>query len=441
MKSNQKLKQLAVAVSLSVVGASAFATNGYFPHGIGVKAKGMGGAAVAMTQDAFAGANNPAAAAFVGNRWDLGVDFFMPDRSATRSIPAMSMTTGTVKSSERTFPIPEFAYNLGLSEKVGVGISVYGNGGMNTTYRGASFACNTIPSGLGNAMCGSGNLGVDLMQLTIAPTAAYKVNENSSIGFSPLFLYQRFEAVGVDSFSFMTPSQGTSKLSNQGYDTSTGFGVRLGALSRVSQTVSVGASYSPKINMSKFKKYSELFASGGDFDIPSNWTVGAAIQVSPAIQVAIDYSAINYEDVKSVSNASSNTITSLFTAGTPNLGADAGSGFGWRNINVIKLGAQWQVNDKTILRVGYNKGDNPIRAEDVTFNILAPGVMEDHYTIGGTYKINDLSDWSWFAMYAPKVSVTGSSLFNRLNGLPENTIQETIEMKQYSFGLQYSKQF
>ncbi|MFZ9759202.1 MAG: long-chain fatty acid transporter, partial [Burkholderiaceae bacterium] len=78
MKSNQKLKQIAVAVSLSLASASAFATNGYFPHGMGVKAKGMGGAAVAMTQDAFAGANNPAAAAFVGNRWDLGVDFFMP---------------------------------------------------------------------------------------------------------------------------------------------------------------------------------------------------------------------------------------------------------------------------------------------------------------------------------------------------------------------------
>jgi long-chain fatty acid transport protein len=285
---------------------------------------------------------------------------------------------------------------------------------------------------MGNALCGSGNLGVDLMQLTIAPTVAYKVNETTSIGASPLLVYQQFEAVGIDSFSQLTPSQSTTRLTNQGFDSSTGIGVRLGLLSKVSPTVSIGAAYAPKINMSKFNNYSELFAQGGDFDIPSNWTVGAAVDISSSVKLALDYSAINYEDVKSVSNPS---------ASASFLGTDSGPGFGWQNINALKLGLQWQLNDKTTLRVGYNKGDNPIRPADVTFNILAPGVMEDHYTIGGTYKLSNNTEWSWFGMYAPKVSVTGSSFYNAMMRLPENTIQETIEMKQYSLGLQYSKQF
>ena len=50
MKNNQKLKKLAVAAALYLASASVFATNGYFPHGVGVKAKGMGGAAIATTQ-------------------------------------------------------------------------------------------------------------------------------------------------------------------------------------------------------------------------------------------------------------------------------------------------------------------------------------------------------------------------------------------------------
>jgi long-chain fatty acid transport protein len=271
------------------------------------------------------------------------------------------------------------------------------------------------------------------MQLTVAPTVAYKVNETTSIGASPLLVYQQFEAVGLNLFRGFTASQTTDRLTNQSFDSSTGIGVRLGLLSKVSPTVSVGAAYAPKINMSKFNNYSELFAQGGDFDIPSNWTIGVAVDTAPNVKVALDYSAINYEDVKSVSNSFSRTP----------LGADAGPGFGWQSINVIKVGVQWQLNDKTTLRVGYNKGDNPIRPTDVTFNILAPGVMEDHYTLGGTYKLSNVTEWSWFAMYAPKVSVTGSSLFNQLSDppFPENTIQETIEMKQYSFGLQYSKQF
>jgi long-chain fatty acid transport protein len=53
---------------------SAFSTNGYFSHGYGMKAKGMGGASVAMTDNAFAGANNPAIAAWAGSRMELCVD-------------------------------------------------------------------------------------------------------------------------------------------------------------------------------------------------------------------------------------------------------------------------------------------------------------------------------------------------------------------------------
>jgi long-chain fatty acid transport protein len=36
----------------------------------------MGGASVAMTDNGFAGANNPAVAAWAGNRLELGVELF-----------------------------------------------------------------------------------------------------------------------------------------------------------------------------------------------------------------------------------------------------------------------------------------------------------------------------------------------------------------------------
>jgi long-chain fatty acid transport protein len=62
-----------------------------------MKAKGMGGASVAMTDNAFAGANNPAIAAWAGDRVEVGVDVFMPERSMDRT------GLGETKSDSNTF--------------------------------------------------------------------------------------------------------------------------------------------------------------------------------------------------------------------------------------------------------------------------------------------------------------------------------------------------
>lgn len=44
------------------------------------------------------------------------------------------------------------------------------------------------------------NLGVDLMQLIVAPTVAYKFNDRHSVGISPLLVFQQFKAYGLQAF-------------------------------------------------------------------------------------------------------------------------------------------------------------------------------------------------------------------------------------------------
>jgi len=412
MRTRFPLHQLALATLTLAAAGAAHATNGYFPHGFGLKAKGMGGASVAMSHDAFAGVNNPAASAFAGNRWEVGGEIFMPDRSS--SIEGFG---GEVKSGREAFLIPEFGYNVKLSEKLGVGLTVYGNGGMNTSY--APFPDSS------NLLGGSGKLGVDLMQLIVAPTLAYKVAPGHSFGVSPLLVVQRFEAYGLQLFRTMSSSP--DKVTNNGKDTSTGLGVRLGYMGQLNDVLTVGVSYSPKINMSKFDDYAGLFAGGGDFDIPENYAVGVAWQVSPKVQVALDYQTINYSKVPSIGNSSlSNLMNGL---GTPN-----GAGFGWQDINVLKLGVQWQMNSQWTLRAGYNSGDNPIASADAMFNILAPGVVEKHITLGATYMPNPKEEWSFAYWHAKDNSVTGPTIFP---GSPE----ATIRMKQNGLGVQYSRKF
>lgn len=399
----------AAALALGTALLPAHATNGYFPHGFGLKAKGMGGAAVALTHDAFSGVNNPASSAWVGNRWDIGGEIFLPKRSATVSTPMGPME---IESGKSAFLIPEFGYNVGLSDRLGAGITVYGNGGMNTQYPAtfpgdSNFMCSSPTT------CGTGRLGVNLIQLIVAPTVAYKVTDNHSIGISPLLVYQQFEAYGLQAFG----------IANQGKDSSTGLGVRLGYLGKLSDRVSIGASYSPKINMSRFDKYANLFAQGGDFDIPENLAVGVAVQVTPSVQVALDYSRINYSGVPSIGNPSLANFANGF-------GAANGPGFGWQDVKVVKLGVQWQMNAQWTLRAGYNQGTNPIPAADVFLNTIAPGVIKSHITVGGTYALSGKEELSFAAWHGRKNTVTGN--------IPAPT---TIGMSQNGFGVQYSRKF
>jgi long-chain fatty acid transport protein len=99
------------------------------------------------------------------------------------------------------------------------------------------------------------------------------------------------------------------------------------------------------------------------------------------------------------------------------------------------------MDDRWTFRAGYNRSDNPIRSQDVTFNILAPGVVQDQYTLGTTYAIDKQSEVTGTFMYAANNTVTGPSLFAGFFPPPQPAITETIAMKEYLVGIAYSRKF
>lgn len=448
-------KSLICAAVVAACAPAAWATDGYFSHGYGMTAKGMGGAATAMAKDTFGGANNPASMVWVGNRVDVGADWFRPQRSASR-YGSTGLGTGldaSTGSGSTDFLIPEFGYNRMLNDTMSLGVTVYGNGGMNTDYGSANIPAATACAGFNpngpagapfNMLCGSGRLGIDLMQLVVAPTFSFKASADHSFGISPLLGYQRFKANGIDGFMGFTPNPagwpGNNALTDRGYDSAHGWGVRVGWQGRVSPTVTLGVAYSTKIKMSNFDKYKDLFAGQGNFDMPENFNVGIAIKASKDVTWAIDYQRINYAGVASVANASTNTGNSVagtgYTVGS--LGCNTCRGFGWDNVGVIKIGVEYQYASDLILRAGYNHSDNPIQSRDVTFNILAPGVVQHHMTLGFTKTLSKDSEVTMSYMHAFKRSVEGSSLFN--SWVP-GAGNEKIQMYQDSLGIAYSVKY
>jgi len=151
-------------------------------------------------------------------------------------------------------------------------------------------------------------------------------------------------------------------------------------------------------------------------------------------RLAADYQRINYSKIKSVGNPSNQTPC----PGAACLGASSTSiGFGWDDVNVIKLGVEYAYSGRMLLRAGYNHTDNPIQSRDVTFNILAPGVVQDHVTAGFTYTLGDGSEITMAYMHAFKKAVSGPAAnpYFPVGGT------ETIEMSQNSLGIAWGRKF
>jgi long-chain fatty acid transport protein len=416
--SRNKMKNKGISMKLSkkllpllalLATANSHATDGYFAHGYGVKSQGMGGVGIALPQDALAAASNPAGMGLIGDRADFGVTWFRPIRESEL---IGTVADGTYKGNDtKNFLIPEFGYNRQINPELTLGVSVYGNGGMNTDYK------NGIP------LFGSvGRAGIDLIQLFVAPTATWKITPANTIGLSVNLAYQRFEAKGLQ--GFVGSSASSANLTNNGHDNSYGAGVHVGWIGQLNDAVSLGATYQSKTYMSKFDKYSGLFAQQGDFDIPSSYGLGISVKANPRLTLAADVQRINYSKVNSVGNSIANLTPSNL------LGSENGAGFGWKDVTAVKLGTSYAYNDALTVRAGYNHSTQPIRNTETFFNILAPGVVQDHVTLGATWVLENKSEISLAYMHAFENSVKGN-----------NSIQSggnaNLKMYEDSLGISY----
>ena len=352
---------------------SAFAGGGYFSIGYGHVAKQTAGAVTAVAEDAYAGASNPGKLTAAGNQFEVGVEFFNPHRKVKRT---GSGTPFDFSSNSRNsfFLIPEFAYSHQLNDEVAVGITAYADGGLNSEYAKTTgilgtnanpASCGTKP---GNFLLGCDEAGFDLAQLIIAPTIAWKIAPGHSIGISPLLAVQAFESFGLNALSPL--SKYPTKFTDNGHDFAFGAGVRVGWYGEINSWLSLGAAYSSKVYMQEFDDYKGLFAEGS-FDIPANYSVGAAIRPNDSWIVALDIQRIEFSEVKALGNR---VLNSLVPGGPP-IGSASGSAFGWtRNQTNYRLGLTYFASSRLTLRAGYAYGKRPNSngIDSTTFSLLTP---------------------------------------------------------------------
>ncbi len=399
---------------------SLLATDGYFSHGYGTQSKAMAGAGVALVFGAATPATNPASLVFEGTGLDVGLGVFTPDRQYdVKGTPSgmpgtFGLAPGVVRSDSRVFPVPHGGVNWKIGRASTVGLAMYGNGGMNTTYNSATFGISPT--------------GVNLIQMFIAPTFATKLSPRHAIGLTPIVGYQRFEAKGLAAFSGF--STAPSNLTNNQAASAIGFGVRAGYLGDVSRYLAIGASYQSRIHMGKFDKYAGLFAQGGGFDIPSNWVVGVAVKPNAKLDVAFDVQQVRYSEINAVGDP---MLPNLMTA---SLGSEKGAGFGWHDMTTFKTGLQYRAGGGWTWRGGYSYGNQPIPSSEVLFNILAPGVIAQHATFGVSKGLGQGKTLNVAVTRAFAKSVTGPNPLE----VPGRQ-QITLTMSQWDIEFGYSIKF
>lgn len=468
-----KIVAVAVALAFGTGLPAAHATNGYMSHAYSPAAKGLAGAGeAALPQDAMAIVGNPAGITRVGRRLDVGLALFSPSREydgTDLTAPGIniapvgsSLTGGNVESEMNYFFVPNFGYTHPIDNVSSVGVAVFGNGGMNTDYRAKDTFMGVGTYGGNDPVnnffgLGDGDAGVNLEQLGISIGYARDLTDAFSIGVSGLIGYQKFEAKGLGAFAGFTETftqavlangfgaiaDGSARpgsLTNRGDDSAWGYAFQIGALWDVNPMFSVGLSYRTKMYMEEFDKYSDLFADDGDFDIPAVGTIGLAFRPNEQLTLAFDIQHIWYGDIDAIANTNqlAERCDAFNTFGNAAnfdsrycLGGSKGAGFGWDDMTVFKFGVQYALNDEWTLRAGYSYADQLIDGREVAFNALAPAVIKHHFTLGGTWKVRDNYELTFWGMYAPEESVSGPGAFTT-GSSPE------IKMSQYELGVNFA---
>ncbi|HFA49841.1 MAG TPA: hypothetical protein ENJ95_12610 [Bacteroidetes bacterium] len=434
-KEHFKQAVLTLLMVSGLMATNSFATDGYFSLGYGAMSKGMGGVGVSMYHVSLIN-GNPAGLAMLGNQYSIGVAVFNPNRQYTITgnpspPPAFGLASGTIESDSKFFVIPNLGANwaFGANDENAFGVAIYGNGGMNTDYPTQTFYDQSEKT-----------TGVNLAQLFASFSYSRTFAEKHGLGISAIVAYQLFEAKGLASFGGF--SRDSTKLSSNGTDNSIGFGIKVGYMGEIAEGLHIGASYQSKMAMGEFSDYAGLFAEKGGFDIPATWTAGVSYDVSDMLTVAFDVKQILYSGVKSIANPiDPMALPPAFPDGmggfipNPNqvpLGSDKGSGFGWEDMTVFKIGLEVSPNEDWTFRGGFSHGAQPIPKSEVLFNILAPGVIEDHITLGFSKSMGDSGNQLHFSFnYALNSKVSGTNPFD-----PGQTID--LEMNQIDVEVGYT---
>jgi long-chain fatty acid transport protein len=385
------MRKVLVAIAFTLLTcSSARATNGMRMIGFGPVQNSMGGVSIALPLDSATVATNPAGLLSVGQRLDLGATYFAPTvkYQATGPIPNVVGSTGSFGSDFGASYIPAVGYAQQLSDRLAVGVGLYGAAGM-----GVSYAQNLY----------GGVTKSSYLQARVTPGVAYRVAEGFTAGVTLNVEYAMMSYAAAAGIG-MPPRKTAGAM---------GLGAVLGVQYAVTPTITLGAAYETRSFFQDFSfdiaahtetpapSVSIPFPGGTEklaFDQPAVATIGLAVRPMDGLVLALDgeylfWSQTNGANQPKISNGQS----------------VMGFNLNWSDQLVLKVGAELAATKEVKVRLGYDYGKSPLDATRAFENIAFPAIAQHHVTAGVGV---DFGQWTVnaTAVYAPESKTTGANL-------------------------------
>jgi long-chain fatty acid transport protein len=388
--------------------------------GVGAGARALGGTGVAAPTDVTGAiADNPAGLGLLPATQRLEVD-----ANVTDFLPHVSANVGGVaaRSASKNYPVPSLSIAGPLDSKEGswlYGFAAYGVTGLGVDYIGTSIDTALAPTAF-PLVAGTRT---ELKLGEVAPALAYRISPQWTVGLAVQAQYGRLDL---------------GDGGRHGY----GVGVEPGLTLKPTEGLTLGVSYVSAKPIT--------YKNVTDFD--GNGTLDNLKLTSPQ-EVKF---GLGYEILPGRLHLSSEV-------NWVNWGGAAGyADFGWKNSWDYALGLDYTaIPGKLELRVGYNFGDNPVKAENgfngagapanvtvvqgknvpnyyyQTFRVIGfPAIVDQHLSFGVEYHVTAqvAIDAGYTHSFKNTITETGTNLLGNPVTLSSSLSEDSIELGvRYSF--------
>jgi len=396
---------------------AAWALNGAAEIGVGAKSKGMGGVGIALPQDAFVAALNPAGLYCVGNSIDVGLGYTFQEGLSRHYDRDTNATLSIFTNKSEGVWFPELAASWRFCRSQAVGFAAYVRGALSTKYDAQLFEWdfNSSPSRF------------DAYTIFLTPSWAWQINRCLAFGLAVNGVVQLHR----NNVQFTEANGSVLPNRPQGYfvgpdtlDVSGGANVRVGLLYSVSGRFHVGITYQTPALMSKLNDYNGQWPRTGFWDWPADLGLGAALHFCKGWVVSVDWNYLFWNDT--------------ITWGNPYRGLTGqavGPGFGWVDRTVWKLGLAWTPSclPCVTVRIGYNYGTPPVLGDDVYLNQLTLATIAHHITAGASARFG-CGEFSIYYYHGFRNTVRG---VGRLSVNSSATERADLRNTQNGVGISY----
>lgn len=335
----------------------------------GAKAMGMGGAFTAQANDPSAIFFNPAGLGFQkGMKVMLGTTLMFPSTT-------FKYGTEEPKMESQIFYPSNFYGTYALENGL-----VFGLGYFNAYGLGTKWPENWVGRELA--------VKTDLKTYFINPTAAYKINDQLSLGLGFSYVIASVELfnkiiIPVTPVTPVALTDGKATIKGDG----TGFNFNFGFLYKPMPELSIGASYrhSTKVDFdgdatfTDMSVYSTQFQDGSgktSITLPTNIMTGIAYDITPDFTLEAGFQYVGWDSYDSLIVDFDKNSAML---------SDIRAGKNWENAYLIRLGGEYRMNEFAF-RAGYVYDKTP--QPDKSVEPMLPDANRNEISLGLGYKLS-----------------------------------------------------